>query len=636
VTIAPNRLRLPLRALRGAGLGLACALAAYALTAAPLARGVEDWVLDGWFFYRGPRPTAARVVVVGIDEPSLRELARPLPEISPELAAVARHALDQGAAAVGLDLLVPEYKSDEPAVNDRSGRGEAWSLGEVVRKSGRVVLPVRGIEGGALLPLRQWWQAKRLLHPEDTDFGFADLDEDGDQFVRRQRLLLGGEVEGRQVPQLALALYLKARGEPLTLDPATGAPLVGGRPAPLDAEGKLRINFAGPPEAFPVVPFRDALAAARAGRPLPADVRGAVVVVGVTARSQQDYHATPYANHYARYEAAPAPGLMAGPELHAHVLATLQDGAYVTTPAWLAPVPLLVATGLLLGLAFARLSLEAGFLLAVAHHWAWKAAAFLAFARAGYRVEVVAPLLLGALCYSATFLLRWRLLRRMFGVVKSEAVARALEADPHRLDPGGEEREVTVLFADVRRFTDFSENHTPAEVVAMLNAYFAAAVPALEAEGGTVMSYLGDGLMVLFGAPASQPDHALRAVRAAAALVRAVHAHRGAWAKLDRAGVWAGQGGLRVGVGVHTGPVVVGAVGTRRRLDYTAIGDAVNAAARIEAENKAQGTEALVSAATAARLPPGEAAGLGLSADPVEVTVKGKAEKLKVYPLAVA
>src|SRR5439155_3715918 len=128
-----------------------------------------------------------------------------------------------------------------------------------------------------------------------------------------------------------------------------------------------------------------------------------------------------------------------------------------------------------------------------------------------------------------------------------------------RLDPGGDKVEVTVLFADIRSFTDFSERHEAHEVVAMLNAYFTAVVPLIEAEGGTIDKFIGDGLMVLFNAPAPCPDHALHAVRAGVAMVRRVHELKETWARLDKAQVWAEQGGLRNGVGVHTGTAVVGA-----------------------------------------------------------------------------
>src|SRR5207247_2343289 len=121
--------------------------------------------------------------------------------------------------------------------------------------------------------------------------------------------------------------------------------------------------------------------------------------------------------------------------------------------------------------------------------------------------------------------------------VKSEAITLALEADPRRLSPGGDKVTVTVLFADIRSFTDFSERHEAAEVVAMLNAYFTAVVPLIEAEGGTIDKFIGDGLMVLFNAPAACPDHALHAVRAAVAMVQRVHELKETWVRLDRSQV---------------------------------------------------------------------------------------------------
>src|SRR5262249_33477050 len=150
-----------------------------------------------------------------------------------------------------------------------------------------------------------------------------------------------------------------------------------------------------------------------------------------------------------------------------------------------------------------------------------------------------------------------------------------------------------------------------------------------------VMCYMGDGLMALFGAPATQPDHAARAVRAVVAMARAVHARREQWAVLDRAGVWAAQGGLRIGVGGHTGPAVGGAGGRPGRLDYSARGDGVNGAARLEGANKECGTEILVSEDTLGRVPADERAALAVGA-PVSIAVKGKKRELTAYALTVA
>lgn len=617
-------------ALRGVRLGVACALLAGLLARAPLARGLEEWLHDGLFAWRGARPSAARVVLVGLDDESLDALGKPAAYLSPELAEVVRHLRAQGAAAVGIDLLVPQSLSTLPEIEREGGLGEAARFGQAAADVRGVVLP-RVLTGGpAGLPLPQWRLAelRDALSPDPPaiplHLGFVDLTEDGDQFVRRQALM-AKDGSGAAGPHFALAVYARARGSEVQFDDEPGVLTVGGEPIPLDADQRLRINFAGPPGAFPVLPFREVLAAARSGQALPG-LEGAMVFVGVTARSQQDYHATPYANRYALWGPRGTAGLMAGTELHAHVAAALSDRAFLTTPAWLHPWPWLLLTGAALGFAFARLNLERGLLLAVGHHFAWKGIAFAAFALAGWRVEMSGMLLLGALAYGATFGLRWRHMRAALGVVKSEAVARALEADPRRLDPGGEEREVSVLFADVRGFTSFSESHSPREVVALLNAYFTAVVPLVEAAGGTLNQYMGDGVMVIFGAPARQADHALRAARVAVAMARQVRAESATWAKL-------GYPGMRIGVGVHTGRAVIGCVGSPRRLDYTAIGDTTNTAARIEAENKRLGTEVLLSAATWHALPGPDRGRLGGAAEPVPASVKGKQECLLLYPV---
>jgi adenylate cyclase len=158
-------------------------------------------------------------------------------------------------------------------------------------------------------------------------------------------------------------------------------------------------------------------------------------------------------------------------------------------------------------------------------------------------------------------------------------------------DPGSEMREVTVLFSDLRDFTALSERLAGTEVVALLNQCHERMVETVFAHGGTLDKYLGDGLMAYFGAPVAQPDHAERAVRCALAM-------QGALGEINRSRAASGGDALRMGIGVHTGMVVLGNIGARRRREYTAIGDTVNVAARIEELTKLVGVPILVSEET--------------------------------------
>lgn len=157
----------------------------------------------------------------------------------------------------------------------------------------------------------------------------------------------------------------------------------------------------------------------------------------------------------------------------------------------------------------------------------------------------------------------------------SPAVLKQL--DPNDLPIGGNHAEITILFADIRGFTSYSEKHTPKELVAVLNQYLAAAAEAVLAEEGTVDKYLGDSVLAWFNAPLPQPDHTLRAVRAALALKDSIGTlHR----------QFAPEARLSFGVGIHFGEAVLGLIGTEKRIDYTAIGDSVNTTKRIQ-ENTA-------------------------------------------------
>jgi class 3 adenylate cyclase len=212
--------------------------------------------------------------------------------------------------------------------------------------------------------------------------------------------------------------------------------------------------------------------------------------------------------------------------------------------------------------------------------------------------------------------------RQALGVYVSEEVADiALGAE--RLAPGGERREVAVLFSDLRGFTTYSETLPPEQLIAELNAYLSDMVDVIQAEGGVVDKYIGDAIMVVFGIPKATPDAAARAIRTAAKMQEALTRHNAV--RADR-----GQPPLQQGVGVHAGEVVVGNVGPRDRMQYTVVGDAVNLASRLESATKELRVGVLVSEAAVLNaraveqpLPPLTSQG--------RIQVKGRVEGVAVF-----
>jgi adenylate cyclase len=184
---------------------------------------------------------------------------------------------------------------------------------------------------------------------------------------------------------------------------------------------------------------------------------------------------------------------------------------------------------------------------------------------------------------------------------------------------GGKTLELTILFCDLRDFTTLSEKRTAQQIVELLNEYFTEMVDCVMAEGGVVDKYIGDNIMAVFGAPVTRPDDAQRAVRAAVRM-------RGALAKLNERFAERGIERLRFGIGLHSGEVVAGNIGSIRRMEYTVIGDAVNVASRLETKTKELATDILISEATRERLD-----GAVTTESVGEVHVKGRGQPIQIY-----
>jgi adenylate cyclase len=359
--------------------------------------------------------------------------------------------------------------------------------------------------------------------------GFFTLVPDDDGVVRRTPLVI--EAEGEVYPSLALVAAWNALGQPpLVVDVVQNHVAdiqLGDRIVPTDEGGNLLVNFPGKAGAFPQVSISDVLA----GDVAPDRFRDKIVLVGVTATAVFDLRATPF---------GPVnPGL----EVQAAALDNLLSGRFMSRPGWadladqLAIVLLGVTTGLLLAQLGALSGLVATALLAVAY----VALAEQLFVRAGAWIGVTYPLLALVVVYTAitlhAYLREQRERRRVsgaFGQYVSPVVIEQMLADPEKLRLGGEERVLTVLFCDLAGFTGIAERNSPQTTIELLSEYYARMTEQIYACEGMLKEYVGDELMAIFGAPLPQPDHAVRACRAALALREARLALSQEWMKLGR------------------------------------------------------------------------------------------------------
>jgi adenylate cyclase len=216
--------------------------------------------------------------------------------------------------------------------------------------------------------------------------------------------------------------------------------------------------------------------------------------------------------------------------------------------------------------------------------------------------------------------------RGLFARFVPEAVVdQVLASTDEYLRLGGERREVTVVFSDIRGFTSFSEGRPPDQVIDVLNRYLTVMSDVIQDHGGTLVSYMGDGIMAVFGAPIELPDHADRAVAAARAMSGETLERFNESLRAEGIGE-----GFRIGVGLNSGPVMAGNVGSERRLEYAAIGDTTNTASRVEGLTKRTGHMVLMTQATQSRLRR-EARGVAHVGD---LEVRGRREPVSVWTFA--
>ncbi len=464
---------------------------------------------------------------------------------------------------------------------------------------------------------------RAFVRPE-TRLGHYMVKLDPDGVLRRTPLFIQLEVPEGLLPSLELqtaAVALGAEVEPAwdpVLQRVVGARLRRGhevvREVPNEVqEPYARIPWLGPAAVVPTVSMADVLA----GAPAAAQLAGKTVLVGVTLVGSFDQVVTPFREV--------EPGVFA----HAVMLSAILSGHYLQRGPWLLwlEVAFLLGGALFLGVVLPRVGAGWRVVVPLALVAAWWLLGQLLL-RAGVQLALVLPAVGLLAAASAVTLLGWLStdreklrLRRTFRYYLSESVMTEMLEHPEHLKLGGEKRQLTVLFSDIRGFTGIAERTAPEALVRFVNGYLSPMTTIVFEEGGTLDKYIGDAVMAFWGAPVPQEDHALRACRAAMRFLEALERLQPRW----RA---EGVGEVEIGVGINTGQMVVGNMGSDVRFDYTVMGDAVNLASRLEGANKLFGTRVLLSEETHAQVR-GEVCARRLGS----IKVRGKKHPTQVYEL---
>jgi adenylate cyclase len=390
-----------------------------------------------------------------------------------------------------------------------------------------------------------------------------------------------------------------------------------GRPPPRPPRGKTAwIDYHGQPGTFPMVSYWRVYR-----NRFPANlVRGKTVIVGPTAPTLQDVHPTSIGG-----------GNMPGAEIQANAIATARQGFPLVSAAEGWNVLAIVLLSLVVPLASLRFAPLRVALAAVLLGVAYAVVAQLVF-NEGTVLTVVYPLLGLAVGEVASLAVVYftetrerRRLKTIFArFVPETVVDQVIEQTEGDLRLGAVRLQSTVLFCDLRGFTSFAES-LGEEIIDVLNHYLTEMSSAILDHGGTLVAYMGDGIMAVFGAPLEQPDHADRAVAAAKEMLGE---------RLPRFNAWLAENGMpsgfRMGIGLNTGQVMSGNVGSERRMEYTAVGDTTNTASRIEGMTKGTPHQLFISDATKQLLRE-EADGLIEYGD---VPVRGRQETIKLWALA--
>ena len=609
-----------------------------------------------------PRAVDDRIAILDIDEPSLKVVGR-WPWSRDKMASLVDKLYNEyGIAAMGFDVIFaePDISSgiatlDKLAKNELAGdggflqryaamrsaldfdgrfaqtlTGKTLALGYyfitpglpegITGKLPSANLPASVLKGreAGLIEAIGYGANLALFQDAAGIAGYFSVLPDADGAIRKVHLLT--RYQGGLYESFSAATLRAAMGaEPLNAGVAEHSLLarqyhepwveVAGIRIPLSADGSAWVPYrAGAP--FPYVSAKDVLS----GKTDKGALENRVVLVGSTAPGLADLRVTPFS------------GSFPGVEIHAHMIAGMLDGHTAHTPAWATDAGLLVTlmSGLVLLFALPLIGPVRGLMLTLVLLAALAGAQY-AFWHQYWVIPLAAPLtaVLGLYVLSAAYgflaeARNKRQITKLFGQYVPPELADKMSQDPTHYSMEGQSREMTVLFSDIRGFTNFSEALPPTELAEVLNAYLSRMTAIVQDHHGTIDKYIGDAVMAFWNAPLDMTDHADQAVQAALDMQAALP-------ELNRQFAERGWPEVKIGVGVNTGRMSVGNMGSEFRLSYTVMGDAVNLGSRLEGITKQYGVGILVTETTVAA----DTAHQFMKIDVVRV--KGKENPVAIY-----
>ena len=545
--------------------------------------GLEETTIDTRFAIRGDQVPPDELIVVGIDDDTFSDLELQFPFPRSLHAKVVDGLVADGAAVIAYDVQFTEPTSRR---EDNALVRAVWSAPAITLATTEVTR--RG--------------EHRVLGGEGT------LEQGRDARVGDAQIELSDGGVLRELPPNDTGLDLF----PIVVAEQRGAAPIAESSFPDDRW----IDFFGPPGTIASVSFSDVAK----GDFEPGTFEGKTVFVGAMASSLQDSHKVPTADNE-----------MFGVEYQATATATIEAGFPLRSAGELASVLVIIALAMLPAALFLRLDALLAFSIAVVAAGLYLVAGQLAF-NGGAILPVVYPLLgltisaVGGIGTAYVFeAFDRQRARDRFARFASDAVVDQVLEDKDESMLKGLRAEVTVLFSDIRGFTTFSETRPPEEVFETLNQYLTEMADAILEEGGTIVSFMGDGIIAVFGAPIESSDHADRAIAAARKMlggrIEAFNRHMEAQ----------GAEPFDMGIGIHSGPVMSGMVGSERRFDYTVIGDTANTAARLEGMTKGTPHQLFVSESTKVRVVDSET--MAQLVNVGELEVRGRAGTITVWTL---